>query len=271
MAPCYACVTAREYVGASAAPARGLSALLSPRLQHRLTSKRAQGRPPLLGKKTRQAWDQEIARLGKTPAQISADSWGNLLPEPRAKHGCDTSGSMFSHPAIPAIVLLQPPAHSSRGREVSREPHGLSLPLPDSAPSCVLKNSHPWTQCSLGSTDRRCHFWSRCSFEVCSVSRVTATHPGQDVVCLGVSKEVVANRPICPHESPALHLVCEVAKLTVPRAERDGLSRVLPTGGKGELTCVCSAVSPFAKHAAVWGRNGVVFHVGRSRPAPEEA
>lgn len=133
--------------------------------------------------------------MGNLPAQISVSSWGNFPPQPSATHGCDTFRVAHSAPSF----SFQSPALCFEGRSAGNLAWG-SLSLSDSTLSPLILKITPLdkkavTQMVFWLYRHRLLFCGRCFFEVCSVSWVTATHPGQDVVCMGVSKEVFANRP----------------------------------------------------------------------------
>lgn len=97
-----------------------------------LTSKRPQCRPALLQKKTRHAWDQEIAWLGKTPAQVSLGSWGNFCPNPSARHGHGTP-SADALTACPSPRLPSP----SRPRATASKAGRPAGPLPPALGPCT--------------------------------------------------------------------------------------------------------------------------------------
>lgn len=122
----------------------GLPALVSLLLPYSLTSQRAQYQLPLLGARAGQVWDRAIAWLGEMASQTSIGSGGNVLPEPRAEHGCATSEiDAFTPCPSPAPLPTQGPGPRLR-RQVSRDPGvGLSLQLSDSTSSPLIENIAP--------------------------------------------------------------------------------------------------------------------------------
>ena len=175
--------------------------------------------------------------LGKMPAQISINSPGKFLPENRAKRSCDTSrvDTLTSSPSLPHLSPSRPqPTASQVGQQGAwceslpptprlhtQPPTEKLKPLDKQAVTHDFLALHTDTATSVAGVSLR------------SAQSPVSNHPPRTGCCVyGVSKEVFANRPICPHENQAPLLPCEVTKPKVPEALYDGLLFVLSTSCK---------------------------------------
>lgn len=193
----------------SAKPAVSPPAALSPAAMWP-TAKQAQGKLPLLGKKTGQVWDQELAQVGKMPSQMSVRSWRRAS----IKHRRDTSraDALASRPSL-SCLLPQTPAGSFSGRTAGNLAWASLTCSPNPRPSRLTERIEPLdkeavTQWSLGSVIRGCYLCGRCFFGVCSVTWDTATHSGQDIMRRGyLKKELQTSPSVQMRTSSPPHLV----------------------------------------------------------------